>query len=155
MKPMATDGGPHPADKWADVTTDTLLALIQIADNSESPAAVAARQAKRDLRPVLFALLHDHLDGVQRTERSKNSKVKDTDHALERRDGEHDPDDYESTEEVCGAVCAALAATPFAAHFAQPEVDAVVHRIIKQHTVNAMNIERRWHHDRLTAAKGA
>lgn len=153
MKLMITDGGPHPADKWADMTTDTLLDMIQIADNSESPEAVAARQAKRDLRPILFDLLHNHHKLVQVGERQTLKTIKDAKASGARRDGKYDPDDH-ATSDVCGEVCAALAATPFAAHFAKPEVDAVVHQIIKQHTVNAMNIERRWHHDRLTA-KGA
>lgn len=154
MKLMITDGGPHPADKWADMTTDTLLGLVEIADNSDSPAATTARQAKRDLRPVLFEILHAHHDVVQNSERAELAKVK-LSKSMEHMLGKHDPDDHASTEEACGAVCAALAKTPFAVHFARPEVDAVVHQIIKQHTVNAMNIERRWHHDRLTAAKGA
>lgn len=154
MKLMITNGGPHPADKWADMTTDTLLALVEIADNSNSPAAVAARQAKRELRQTLFAILHAHHDVVQNGERAELAKVKiskSEEHML----GKHDPDDHASTEEACVAVCAALMDTQFAAHFAQPDVAAVVRLIIKQHTVNAMNIERRWHHDRLTAAKGA
>ncbi len=48
-----------------------------------------------------------------------------------------------------------LATTPFAAHFAQEHVQAVVKTIIGQHTADSINIERGWHHDRLVAAEGA
>jgi hypothetical protein len=34
VKIMITNGGPHPADKWADITTDAILDLIQIEADS-------------------------------------------------------------------------------------------------------------------------
>jgi hypothetical protein len=55
---------------------------------------------------------------------------------------------------VMDEVSAALAATPFAAHFAKPEVIGIIKQIVGQHTANAMHIERSWHRDRL-AEKGA
>lgn len=154
MKLMITNGGPHPADKWADVTVGVILDLIQISDNSVSPEAMAARQAKRDLRPKLFDALIGHHSAVQHKERESLKAIKSAKAAGEHCDGKHDPHAHGETEATCDMVCGLLADTPFAAHFAKPEVEAVVHQIIKQHTVNAMHIERRWHHDRLTA-KGA
>lgn len=153
MQPMITNGGPHPADKWADMTTDTILALIKIADDSESPEAVEARQVKRDLRPILFDIFMGHHDGVQKGERRDLVKLKKLDDAHEHCNKQlelHD-DCHSALEEVN----AALATTPFGAHFAKPEVQAVLQQIVGQHTADVQHIERRWHVDRLAAAKGA
>lgn len=153
MQPMITNGGPHPADKWADMTTDTILALIQVADDSDSPEAVEARQVKRDLRPVLFDIFMGHHDGVQRLERSGLASIKKHADACKHCDKPlelHD-DCHSALEEVN----AALRATPFAAHFAKPEVQEVLQTIIGQHTADVQHIERRWHVDRIAAAKGA
>lgn len=153
MKPMITNGGPHPADKWADMTVDTIMELIVVSDDSDTPEAAAARAAKRELRPILFNIFNAHHDGVQKHERghlTKNVKKLDAAH-------EHVAANVDVTPHmaVTDEVDAALAATPFAAHFAKPEVKDVIHRIIGQHTANAMHIERSWHKDRLEAAKGA
>jgi hypothetical protein len=51
VKIMITNGGPHPADKWAELTTDTVLGLVQIAEDSVSDEAAAARAAKRACAP--------------------------------------------------------------------------------------------------------
>lgn len=150
---MVTNGGPHPADKWADLTTETILDYIQIAEDSVTPEATAARAAKRDLRPKLFAIFNDHHDGVQKKEQAANAKVKKVDHAQARVEELHDPSPH--LPSVFDQVQQTLAATPFAAHFAKPEVWQVIITAIGQHTVDVMNIERRWHKDRLEAAKGA
>lgn len=153
MKAMITNGGPHPADKWADVTVEAILALIKINDDSVSDQAAEARQAKRDLRPVLFDVLYGHHDGVQRQERAGLSKIKDHPAACEHCDkplGLH-PDVQAALEEIT----AALKATPFAEHFIKPETQQVLRSIIGQYTADVQHIERRYHIDRLAAAKGA
>lgn len=154
MKIMITNGGSHPPDKWAEVTTDSILDLIEIADDSTSPEAAEARAAKRDLRQVLFNIFHAHHDKVQKDERGHlHNAVKTAKQAQNRAHGIHDPDHYCNGGTMI-AIDQALAATPFAAHFAKQEVRDVIYRIVGQHTVNAMHIERRWHHDRLVQ-KGA
>lgn len=152
MRPMITNGGPHPADKWADTTTDTILDLIQVQDDAVSDEASAARQAKRDLRPVLFDIFMGHHDGVQRQERSQLSAIKTSDAAQAHvaKPLTLHPDVTAALEEVN----AALKVTPFAAHFAQGQVQQVLTQIIGNHTADVQHIERRWHVDRLTA-KGA
>lgn len=153
---MITNGGPHPADKWAELTTNTILDLIQIAEDSVTPEATAARKAKRDLRPVLFDILNDHHDGVQRLERSGNASVKTLKAAEVHACTVRNPIDCTPHLGVVDEVSAALAATPFAAHFAKPEVIEVLKTIVGQHTADVMHIERKWHHDRhVAAAKGA
>lgn len=151
MQPMITNGGPHPADKWADMTTETILALIQVNEGAASPEAVEARQVKRDLRQVLFDIFMGHHDGVQKGEHRDLAKVKKHAEAKAHcaKPLELHPDCHAALEEVN----AALKATPFAAHFAKPEVQAVLSTIIGQHTADVQHIERRWHVDRL-AAKG-
>lgn len=153
---MITNGGPHPADKWAEMTADTILNLIQIAEDSDTPEAAAARKAKRDLRPTLFNILYDHHDGVQRHERSGNAKVKTLKDAEAHACTVRNPIDCTPHLGAVDDVISALAATPFAAHFAKPEVAEVIKQIVGQHTADVMHIERRWHHDRhVNAAKGA
>lgn len=150
---MITNGGPHPADKWAEMTTNTILDLVQIAEDSDTPEAAAARQAKRDLRPVLFDIFNGHHGTVQNHERGHlKANVKGAKAA-----GEHLNAALNVTQHltVMQQVNAALAATPFAAHFAKPEVIEVIKTIIAQHTADVMHIERCWHNDRAVAAKGA
>lgn len=150
MKFMITNGGPHPADKWAETTTDAILALVNIPDDADTPTAAAARQAKRDLRPALFNIFNVHHDKVQRHERTQLKAVKEHAEAALLATGALSPHSHMS---VMDDVQAALAATPFAAHFAEPHVRGIIKQIVGQHTANAMHIERSWHRDRLE--KGA
>ena len=141
---MVTNGGAHPADKWAEMTTETLLALIQVQEDSVSDEATQARTAKRDLRTVLFNILNKHHGNVQKGERSQCKA--DAKRAASRR---FDPGQHHAN--AAAEVDGAFAMTPFAEHFAKPEVREIVHRIIAQHFINSMDIERKYHADR---AKG-
>lgn len=146
VKLMITDGGAHPADKWSDTTVEALLDLIQIAQDSVTPEAAAARQAKRELSPKLFAVLFKHHDSVQKHHRGALKKAKAS--------VVGQPIDVTPHMSTADEVLAALAATPFAAHFAQAHVQDAVKQIIGQHTADSIHIERSWHADSL-AAKGA
>src|SRR5216110_2494459 len=121
MRPMITNGGPHPADLWAEVTTDAILDLIEIKDNSDTPAAAEARAVKRDLRPVLFDIFNGHHGKVQEEERTL---VPVDPHAHVAA-----TIDITSHFGVAREVFDALAATPFAAHFAKLEVREVIEQI--------------------------
>lgn len=146
MKLLITNGGPHPADKWADVTTDEILDMIEVADDSDTPEAAAARQAKRDLRPQLFALLNEHHGSVQNQHRGNLAKAK--------RSTVNDRLDVTPHMGVADAVLGLLiTVSPFKEHFMQPHVVAKVRQIISQHTADVIHIERRYHADRLP--KGA
>jgi hypothetical protein len=150
---MVTNGGPHPADKWAEVTANAIVdtILVDSTPDDVSPQALVARAAKRKLRNDLFDILNDHHTAVQNDERATNAKTKKPADAAMRALADPDPRPHMS---VMDKVNAAFAATPFSDHFAKPEVQAVTQAIIGQHTASVMNIERRWHHDRLTT-KGA
>lgn len=150
MKFMVTNGGPHPADKWAEVTRDAILDLIVVDENSASEAAVAARDAKRMLSLTLFNILNRHHDAVQKHERSE----------LRKKDGhkrlcvQYDP--TAPAEAALSEVLNALAAVPmFADHFAKPEVRETLFRIVGQHFADAMHIERSYHADRNPHTKEA
>lgn len=149
MKIMITDGGPHPADKWADTTVEAILDLVQINEDSISPEAAAARQAKRELGPKLFAILNDHHDGVQKHHRAKHAKAKGhlLDHTI-------DVEPHMSAADAVLSVLAQLPQSTVGLHFARTDVRDVVRSIIGQHTADVIHIERNWHADGL-AAKGA
>lgn len=153
---MVTNGGPHPADKWADMTTETILGLlVDASPDDASPEAAAARQAKRDLRPKLFSILNIHHGSVQAKE--KRQLADEVKHVLVSREHVKAPLDVEQHMQVIDRVFAALAETPWKDHFAKPDVAQIIRNIVGQHTADVMHIERRWHHDRLEAAskKGA
>ena len=146
MRPLITNGGAHPADKWAEVTVDTILDLIEVKEDSVSPEAAEARKVKRELRPRLFDIFDTHHEGVQAGERAKAPKsVKEATANLDKPLELH-PDVPATLAEVN----AVLKATPFAAHFAQEHVQQVLTQIIGQHTADVMHIERRYHLDLLT-----
>jgi hypothetical protein len=140
---MITNGGPHPADKWADMTTDTIMELIQVADDADTPEAAAARAAKRNLRPVLFAIFNAHHECVQATERDALMSI-ECNAAREHAEQKLNVTPHLG---VMDEVFAALEATPFAEHFGKPHVREVLRQIVGQHTANAMHIERSWHAD--------
>lgn len=140
QKIMITNGGPHPADKWADVTTDSIISLIQIPDDSVTPEAAQARQVKRDLTAKLFAIFNKHHGDHQKDE------IDALNADPERLMAAHDPSDR--VEAVMKEVNAVLSATPFAKHFAQDDVQTVIRNTIGQHLVDVAHIERSWHFDR-------
>jgi hypothetical protein len=153
---MSTDGGPHPSDKWAEITANMIVDTILVDDKPDnvSDEARAARKAKRDLRGKLFDIFDGHHDRVQRHERGGCGKIKKADQAETHADHAQTPLDVTPHLGVMDEVAAVFAETPWAAHLAKPETMEVVKAIIGQHTANVMNIERCWHRDRLTA-KGA
>lgn len=150
MKPIITNGGSHPADKWSDHAVDTILDLVQIEQDSTSPEATTARQAKRDLRPALFEILNGSLDAVQKAEQTLPKGVKTADAALEHAFNLQV--DNATLDDVLAKITRSFSKTPFGAHFAKAEPQAALRSIIGQCMADVMHIERRYHHDRLTAA---
>lgn len=150
---MVTNGGAHPADKWAEQCTEAMLSLLNDANPDDtSPAAAAAREAKRKLRPTLFDIFNAAFPAVQKAECDHlEANVKTAEEAHAHAWGRHDPDAFKGVMEK---VHAAFAGTPWAEHFAQPYVQDVMWSVVGQHMVDMMHIQRRYHHDRL-AAQGA
>lgn len=150
---LVTNGGAHPSDVWADLTANTIVdtVLVDAGPNNMSSDAIAARAAKRSLRNDLFEIFNAHHDGVQRIEREECAKCKKPADAAARAIA---PLDHTPHMSIMDLANTAFAKTPFADHFAKPEVQELVKQIVGQHTVNVMHIERRWHHDKMTT-KGA
>ena len=154
MRPMITNGGPHPADKWAETTSDAICDLIEIREGSESKQAGIARRVKMELRITLFDIFNEHHDMVQGHEKEDlATRIKS--HAQARGHCDKKINHAHHLTDTVARVEAALAATPFATHFAKPAVQEIIRTIIGQHTATVMHIERKWHQDRLEAAKGA
>lgn len=138
MRPMITNGGPHPADKWADMTTDTVLDLVQISEDSVSQQAQEARQAKRDMRSKLFDVFNRHHDRLQKHEQGELAKEYRKRIASGLDPSQHLPS-------TMAEVNAVFDVSPFKLHFSQPAVQRVVRTIIGQHSADVMHIERQWH----------
>jgi hypothetical protein len=131
---IATSGGPHPAGKWGIVTTNEILDLIKIEDG-HTTEILRAIQGKMALRPQLEAFLAAHYQAVQADERRKVRSL-----AARLEPSAHV---QASVPDLDGI----FARSYFAAHFGQPHVRAHIHRILGQHTVDVMHIERRYHAD--------
>ena len=139
---LITNGGVHPADKWAAHTAAQIADLIQVDEASESPEAGAARRAKPRFELDLADALESHHRGIQESERaalvSGGAERLDAPLAVKTDD----------LDEAVSAVEEAAEGTPFEAHFTDPQVQDVVRQIVGTHFATVMSIERSWHADR-------
>jgi len=134
MQIMITDGGPHPPDKWAQVTTQTIL------DDITANAPQTGVGEAQDFRRALEELLTDHHGAVQSHERR----------ALEA-DMAHlatplDPAPH--LERTVQAIVALARQCSFAGYFERPETQEYLRRTIGTHFATAMHVERAWRADR-------
>ncbi len=148
---MITNGGPHPADKWAVTTAGQILMAV-------FSQAAAETVGARKLELALLDILLDHHENVQTHERGKLDE-----HGLDRLAQPVDPHPH------CPAVVAAIVAEAkkigkvqvpdpdkpgelktidLGDHFEKPEVQKVLAGLIGAHFATAMDIERSWHADR-------
>ncbi len=134
---MVTNGGPHPPEKWAAVTTKAIADLIVIEPSAPTQAVID----KREFEAALFNKLVDLHEHVQTTERMMLAN-----HAERHRHVPIDPKDYASS--AVRSIMEIVDKTRFAAHFAKPEVQAFLHNVTGQHFANSAHIERSWHADR-------
>lgn len=144
MRLMITDGGPHPADKWAAISAAEICDLIVIDQKAISPEAAAARIAKPVLQSAIAAALMGHHAAVQKHERGAIEK-----HGHDRLSHSIDPRDHvpKTLAEAVKDVALCAAESPFKAHFAQAAVTEAVRGILGSHFSSAMHIERSWHAD--------
>lgn len=147
---MITNGGPHPPDKWAAQTARSICDLIQIDEAADSAEAKTARKAKPHLELDLADVLEEMHRQNQDNERAKLGEEGDARLSKPLIQLQSD-----AVENGLAMVVAVTASTPFAAHFALPQVQAVVRNILAQHCANAMHIERSWHADRNPDGKHA
>ncbi len=132
---MITNGGPHPPEKWADVTAREIAGLIVIEPTAPTQAVID----KREFETRLFKLLAEQHKHTQDRARTGLMEAGHVDH----RQLVHD-----RASVVAEKVVALAHGTRFGDHFAKPEVKTFVHNVIGQHFANSVDIERRWHRDR-------
>jgi len=137
-----TSDGDHAPSAWAQITADQICDLIRIEGSSST--AVAAQTAKDTLRATLV-LTFTTMHGGQQSDEDAAIKTD-----ARRLNAAHDPGGRLGS--AMAAVLAATQGTPFATHFAQPAVQAVVRGIIASHLVTIANARRSWAADRLLAA---
>ena len=131
---MVTDGGPHPASAWAQITAEHLAPF-------DPALSGAKRRAAVQLQLDLAAAIEEHHGRVQESERAK--LVADSAHLLKPLD---------PSEHVGGGVASFLAAaakSEWAEHFAKPEVRELIRREVHVHMKSIQLIEHGWHADRL------
>jgi hypothetical protein len=146
---LITNGGGHPVSKWAELTADTMVDLIEIRDGSESRQADIARRVKMDLRLKLFDLFmahHEHICECEKEELASDAAAR-IEHA--KMHG-HSPDEH--LADTLAKVEKLFAATPFKAHFAQEHVKSILRNILGQHSADVMHHEHLYHQDREAAA---
>lgn len=140
---MITDGGPHPPDKWADVTTQQIADLIVI----EPSAQLRAASEKREFETALFNLLISLHDFVQQHERNSLDRNGEP-HLLTPVVVHGHADD--AAHRVVGL---AQRFPLFAEHFSKRETRVAVYVILGQHFTDSAHIERRWYADRINSSE--
>lgn len=148
---MKTNGGPHPADKWAIVTVSQIMQGVFGISNAETVS-------QRKLELAMLDAIEKHHHHVQHHERSKIAE-----HGMDRLTHPLDP-----TEHLDDPVSELVAATKaigevemadsdnpgntkmvnVAAHFAKPDVQEQLRLLIGRHFATSMDIERSTHADR-------
>lgn len=137
---LVTDGGPHPPDKWASVVGARIADLVQIEVASDTEAAALARKAKPRFSLDVCDAVEAFFSDVMAAE---VAAVDDGSVAAR-----HSPFSIDAfLGPATAAVVAAAGGTPFAGHFALPEVQDAVRNILKQYFIEAANIQRSWAFD--------
>ncbi len=132
---MVTNGGPHPPEKWADVTARAIAALIVIEPTAPTQAIVD----KREFEMALFKLLIEQHKHVQDSTRTALAGTQHVDHHRLVVDRAAD---------AANGIAALVKSTRFAEHFDKPEVKTFLHNVIGQHFADSVHIEHGWHKDR-------
>lgn len=135
---LATNGGPHPADKLAAQVAQQIGGLIVIADNSASEDAKRARREKPRLLLDIADAIEEHHNDIMLFERGMLDKV-----GTERLSDEIEPD----ASTLAGAIEAVVVCakdTLFEAAFRTDQFRAAVGSIIGSWFATAIDIERDW-----------
>lgn len=134
MQFMSTNGGTHPPEKWAAMSTNEILGLVSV--TGDSPTATAARLDLEDMRPKFLRLLTEHYGKIQAAEKASPGPL-----------GKIDPPGWPDWS----AIPAAATSPQIAAFFASIDAQMRVNHVIMQHSVDVMHIERRTHADKTGA----
>ena len=136
MQILATDNGPHPAEKWAHVTTQEILAMIEIAEGAPPSASIDKMEFEVRLLRVLA-------EGHRRIQEVERSALADShDRLLEKLQ------DQNIANETVSNIVKASSGTMFADHFRKNSTSAHLHEVVTNHFASSMHVERLWHTDR-------
>ena len=124
---MITDGGPHPASKWAVMTASQIIQIEGIATDAQ------------ELEKKIVSVLEAEHATVQLYERRK---LKDKTY----RKAPIDPSPY--IDQAFNAVIQQADGTRFETHFAKPDVQEYIRTVLGNHFATSMDIERGWHASR-------
>jgi hypothetical protein len=130
---LTTDFGPHPAEKWAQVTVDHLLP-------ADSPTALANIRAHQRLRADFLDVLTKHHGDAQADEQKRLEGAGEA-----HFDNPHDgPTDVAN---LLGELTAAARGTPWEQHMDNEEFRAAIREVVRDHTHGIRHVERCWHAD--------
>jgi hypothetical protein len=129
-KIMITDNGPHPPEKWAMTTAETIF-------DTGSLVSVDRQLHAKKLQVAIAEALLPHHTNLQVFEKQK---LKD--------DISHIHSAYShDLDTVMADIIAASKNTFWETHFAKEEVQAAVRDILTNHFSTSQHIERLWHAD--------
>ncbi len=132
---MRTNGGPHPADKWAEATASH---IIEIADH----VAGEKRGAGIKLQAAIIDILEaDH------------AAVATGEHAKVHASHDHlqtplDASQHVGMDTTVRAIIAAAKGTPWETDFAAPEIAEHLKALLTSHYNTNADIQRQYHCDR-------
>lgn len=136
---MVTDGGPHPPEKWAEVTASHIIDISATAPEAKLKEA-------REFRDKITGILTGHHANNIRRERNKLAAGTDDHFATAL-------DPTETVEEAVAEIIAASKGLSFAAHFEKLETQQYLRNAIGSHMATAQHIERMWASDDTDAAR--
>lgn len=131
---MITDGGPHPADKWAVTTANQITGLIEILPTASSGATIA----KAKFGVTVMEILHAAHEATQKAERAKC-------HADGDKNLVAPLDPSSQIDKPLAAIIAATKGTMFEAWGADTVVQGVIRDTIGKDLATTMHVERDWH----------
>lgn len=133
---LITDGGAHPADKWAEATAQHIVKIAESASGERRAAAVK-------LEAAIIDILEGHHAIVQNGERAAI-----VEHGHARILHPLDADHHISVDGAVKEIVAAAKNTPWAVDFEKEETVAGLTHLLHSHFKTSMHIERSWHADR-------
>jgi hypothetical protein len=134
---MVTNGGPHPADRWASLAAGQVANLISVDENSNSPAAASARKSKPQFAlNCANALESVFVDAMSDAEAAVNNG------SITVRHAPIDVEPYFNSVE--SAVISSAGGTQFAGQFSSQSAREAVDKVVGQYLADAINISRSW-----------
>lgn len=137
---LATNNGPHPADKWAEQTAAQIADIIQVEPNSLAFNELTA--AKNDFENEIRTALVVHHTTVQ-----DHEKAQIVEHGMSRLEHPIEPE-MVHVDDAAADVTAIAKTKIFGSHFNKPEVQDYVRQTIGSHFASVRHVERSWHADR-------